>query len=94
MQIDSEFQGNVELKAGYALGSCRSGAGWNSSGGFGEMGTAQLLGIPGLWGVKVSTDVKTLLSVQQGPPGPSGLPGGHGFRGPSVSFSCHLILIY
>lgn len=30
---------------------------------------------------------KTFYSVQQGPPGPSGLPGGNGFRGPPVSFS-------
>lgn len=30
---------------------------------------------------------KAFFSVQQGPPGPSGLPGGNGFRGPPVSFS-------
>lgn len=30
---------------------------------------------------------KDLLSLQQGPPGPSGLPGGNGFRGPPVSSS-------
>lgn len=50
---------------------------------------------PGLWQLcEVTMGVKHLLSVQQGPPGPSGLPGGNGFRGPPVSFSHCLILIY
>lgn len=91
--IGGEFQGMWSRKQAVcweSAGLVQDGAPWGDW----EHGGSPSAGCRWVWGVQVTTDVKDLFSVPQGPPGPSGRPGGHGFRGPSVSLSYNFILIY